>query len=61
VIVAAGSGGTADVVAVAARDGLRAARAQAIAESELVQAVDLGEDGGRPLLEEIERILVEGS
>jgi hypothetical protein len=60
-IVAAGSGGTADAVAAGARGGTRVARAQAIGQSDLVHAFDLSEDGGRPLVTEIERILAEGS
>ena len=59
VIVAAGSGGTADVVAAAARGAPTFERAQALADSELVRAVDLNEDVGRQLAKEIERILSE--
>ena len=61
VVVAAGSGGTADVVAAAARGASTLERAQALADSELVRAVDLNEDAGRQLPMEIDRILSDGN
>ena len=61
VVVAAGSGGTADVVAAAARGASTLERAQALADSELVRAVDLNEDAGRQLAMEIDRILSDGN
>jgi len=60
-IVAAGSGGTADAVAAAARDGSPGERAETLARSDLVNAVDLRQDGGQPLLTEVARILSERS
>ena len=61
VLVAAGSGGTADVVAAAARGAPTLERAQALADCELVRAVDLGKGSGQGLATEIERILSERS
>jgi SLOG in TRPM, prokaryote len=59
-IVAAGSGGTADALAAAGRDASPDERAGAVASSNLVNAVDLRQDGGQPLVTEIARILTEG-
>ena len=61
VLVAAGSGGTADVVAAAAGGEATLERAQALADCELVRAVDLSKDSGQQLSTEIERILSERS
>ena len=61
VLVAAGSGGTADVVAAAARGESSDERAQALVDGDLVRTVDLSEDLGQRLSTEIERILSEGS
>jgi hypothetical protein len=60
-IVVAGSGGTADAVATAALDGTPGGKAAALAKSDLVNAVDLRQDGEQPLLTEITRILSEGA
>lgn len=60
-IVAAGSGGTADALAEAGRDGALDERAEALATSNLVNAVDLRQDDGQPLVTEIARILTEGA
>jgi SLOG in TRPM, prokaryote len=60
VLVAAGSGGTADVVAAAARGAATVERAHALADCELVRAFDLGEESEQQLLTEIDRILSEG-
>ena len=57
VLVAAGSGGTADALASAARGQAADERARALAESELLQAVDFGKDAEHGLTREIERIL----
>jgi hypothetical protein len=59
VLVAAGSGGTADELAAAARGEAADDRARALAGSELVRVVDFGKDSG--LTTEIERILSERS
>ena len=61
VLVVAGSGGTADVVAAAARGTSTLERVQALASSELLRAVDLDGDSGRQVLKEIERTLTERS
>jgi SLOG in TRPM, prokaryote len=61
VLVAAGSGGTADVVAAAVRGASANERARALADSELVRAVDLSEDSGLRLSTEINGILSERS
>jgi hypothetical protein len=61
VLVAAGSGGTADVVAAAARGAATIERAQALADCELVRAFDVGEDSEQRLSTEIDRILAERS
>ena len=57
VLVAAGSGGTADALAAAARGQAADERARAFAESELLDAVDFGKDAEHGLTREIERIL----
>ncbi|HEU0303511.1 MAG TPA: hypothetical protein VFR32_02915 [Gaiellaceae bacterium] len=61
VVVAAGSGGTADVIAAAVRGAPANERAQALAGSKLVRAVDLSEDSGLRLSTEIDGILSERS
>jgi len=61
VLVAAGSGGTADELAAAVRGQAADPRAQALADSELVQAVDFVKDAEHGLTTVIERILSERS
>lgn len=61
VLVAAGSGGTADELAAAARGEAADERARALAESPLVQAVDFVKDADYGLTTEVERILSERS
>jgi SLOG in TRPM, prokaryote len=61
VLVAAGSGGTADQVAAAVRGDETLERARALADSELVRAVDLSKGAERALTTEVERIFSEGS
>jgi len=61
VIVVAGSGGTADIVAAAARSTPTPERVQALTRSELLRAVDLDGDSGRQVSTEIERTLTERS
>jgi len=61
VLVVAGSGGTADVVAAAARGMSTLERVQALASSELLRTVDLDGDSGRQVSKEIERTLTERS
>jgi SLOG in TRPM, prokaryote len=61
VLVVAGSGGTADEVAAATRGDATLERARALADSELVQAVDLSKDAKHGLTTEVERILSERS
>jgi SLOG in TRPM, prokaryote len=53
-IVAAGTGGTADEIAIGGDDAV-------LRDSDLVKAVDVSEDAGQPLIEELERILSDGS
>ncbi len=57
VLAVAGSGGAADAVAAAVRGEPAGERARALVASDLVRAVELRDDSGLPLLEEIERIL----
>jgi hypothetical protein len=61
VLVAAGSGGTADQVAAAVRGDETLERARALVDSELVRAVDLSKGAERALTAEVERIFSEGS
>jgi len=61
VLVAAGSGGTADELAAAARGEEADERARALADSDLVYAFDFGKDGEHELTTEVERILSERS
>jgi len=57
-IVAAGTGGTADALAADIRDGSLASRTTHVfSGSDLVQTIHLNEDGNEPLFTEIERIL----
>jgi SLOG in TRPM, prokaryote len=59
-LVAAGSGGTADALAAGVRDGSLNRQAHFVGDANLVDAVELSEDGGQPLFAEIERILSDG-
>jgi hypothetical protein len=57
VVVALGTGGTADALAAAVGGDPGGHGAWALANSELVSVVDIRQDGGQPLFTEIERIL----
>jgi SLOG in TRPM, prokaryote len=59
VLVAAGSGGTADKLAAAVRGDATLERARALADSELVRAVDMSNRAKQALSTEVERILSE--
>jgi hypothetical protein len=56
-IVAAGTGGTADAIALGSDEAVPTS----LRESDLVKTVDVSEDAGQPLLSELERILSDGS
>ena len=61
VLVAAGSGGTADELAAATRGEEADERARALVDSDLVYAFNFGKDGEHDLTTEVERILSERS